>query len=116
MKSGASESARSALSMERAVFDAFPRAVVVSGADGEILMWNRAAEELYGWPEEEVLGRSTLELLVPKSDRELATGIFSILASGNSWRGDSTIERRDGTRRCLLESSSPARVARFLLG
>ena len=97
MKSEASESPRSALSMERAVLDAFPRAVVVSGADGEIVMWNRAAEELYGWREEEVLGRSTLELLVPKADRELAAGIFSIVASGNSWRGDFTVERRDGT-------------------
>ena len=30
--------------------------------------------------------------------------------------GSIRVEGRDGTRRCLLESSSPARVARFLLG
>ncbi len=97
MKSDASESPRTAPSMERSVIDALHRAVVVTGADGAILMWNRAAEELYGWPEDEVLGQSVLELLVPKADSELAAGIFSIVASGNSWRGDFTIQRRDGT-------------------
>jgi hypothetical protein len=30
--------------------------------------------------------------------------------------GSIRVEGRDGTRRCLLASSSPARVARFLLG
>jgi len=30
--------------------------------------------------------------------------------------GSIRVEGRDGARRCLLESSSPSRVARFLLG
>ena len=30
--------------------------------------------------------------------------------------GSIRVEGRDGTHRCLLESSSPSRVARFLLG
>ncbi len=84
-------------STERAVIDAFHRAVVVTGPEGEILLWNRAAEELYGWPEETVLGRSILDVLVLKADLQLASGIFSIVAAGNSWRGDFPIERRDGT-------------------
>ena len=78
------------------MIDAFHRAVVVTGPDGEILLWNRAAEELYGWPEEDVLGRSILDVMVPSADRELAAGIFSIVAAGKSWRGDFTVERRDG--------------------
>ena len=101
MSSGTSETARSSSghsggSTERAVIDALHRAVVVSGREGEILLWNRAAEELYGWQEEEVLGRSILEVMVPRGDRELAAGIFTILAAGKSWRGDFTVARRDG--------------------
>jgi PAS domain S-box-containing protein len=84
-------------SIDRAVIDAFHRAVVVTGPAGEILLWNRAAEALYGWSEEAVLGKSILEVMVLKTDRELATGIFSIVASGESWRGDFTVERSDGT-------------------
>src|SRR5437016_5399525 len=97
MNSGASGSPPTIASTERAVIDAFHRAVVVTGRDGEILLWNRAAEALYGWPEEEVLGRSIVTVLVPKTDRDLAAGIFSIVAAGQSWRGDFTVERRDGT-------------------
>jgi PAS domain S-box-containing protein len=78
------------------VIDALHRAVVVSGHEGEILLWNRAAEGLYGWQEEEVLGRSILDVMVPKGDRELAAGIFAILAAGKSWRGDFNVARRDG--------------------
>jgi PAS domain S-box-containing protein len=89
-------SGRSGGSTERAVIDALHRAVVLSGPEGEILLWNRAAEELYGWPEEEVLGRSILEVMVPPGDRELAAGIFAILAAGKSWRGDFNVARRDG--------------------
>ena len=84
-------------SIERAVLDALHRAVVVTGPTGEILLWNRAAEELYGWPEETVLGLSIIDVMVPKADRVLADGIFSIVASGQSWRGDFNVERRDGT-------------------
>jgi PAS domain S-box-containing protein len=82
--------------MERAVIDGFHRAVVVTGPTGEILVWNHAAEDLYGWPEQEVLGRSIVDVVVPEVGRELATNIFSIVASGNSWRGDFTVQRRDG--------------------
>jgi PAS domain S-box-containing protein len=101
MNSGASETSRIPFdratgSMERAVIDGFHRAVVVTGPKGDILLWNHAAEDLYGWPEQEVLGRSIVDVVVPEVDRELATNIFSIVASGNSWRGDFTVVRRDG--------------------
>jgi PAS domain S-box-containing protein len=102
MNSGASENPRAAIDgpaeiAERVVIDAFHRAVVVTGSRGEVLLWNRAAEELYGWPEEAVLGRSILDVMVPSTDRDLAGGIFSIIAAGESWRGDFTVATRDGT-------------------
>ncbi len=45
----------------RRVIDALPRAVVVSDTDGRILLWSAGARELYGWTEDEVLGRSVLD-------------------------------------------------------
>jgi PAS domain S-box-containing protein len=100
MNSGTSESIRSSGrsggSLERAVIDALHRSVIVTGVEGEVLLWNRAAEELYGWSEQEVLGRPILEVLVPEQTREIAESIFAILASGQAWRGDFTVQRRDG--------------------
>lgn len=41
----------------RALIHASPLAVVVHAPDGTIRLWSRAAERLFGWREQEVLGR-----------------------------------------------------------
>lgn len=43
-------------------------AVVVSDADGEIVVWNAAAERIFGFTETEALGRS-LDLITPDRHR-----------------------------------------------
>jgi PAS domain S-box-containing protein len=43
-------------------------AVVAAGTDGCILLWNRAAERIFGYTEQEALGRS-LDLIVPERFR-----------------------------------------------
>ena len=44
-------------------------AIVGRDRDGRITSWNAGAEQIYGWREEEVLGR-TLDVLVPPGDDE----------------------------------------------
>ncbi|MBZ5562314.1 MAG: PAS domain S-box protein [Acidobacteriia bacterium] len=41
----------------RAVIEASPVAIVALASDGTVLKWNPAAERIFGWTEEEVLGR-----------------------------------------------------------
>ena len=50
---------------ERDVLDALPRALIVTDPSGRVAVWNQRAEALYGWDEDEVLGRSIIELLAP---------------------------------------------------
>jgi len=38
-------------------------AIFIQNNEGKIIFWNRGAEELYGWNQTEVLGRSPIELL-----------------------------------------------------
>ncbi len=45
------------------------QAVVAVDLDGRIIYWNRAASELFGWTEEEILARSLDELLTPQEGR-----------------------------------------------
>jgi PAS domain S-box-containing protein len=40
-------------------------AIVAAGMDGSILLWNRAAERIFGYTEAEALGRS-LDLIIPE--------------------------------------------------
>ena len=40
-------------------------AIVAAGTDGSILLWNRAAERIFGYTEREALGQS-LDLIIPE--------------------------------------------------
>ena len=44
--------------LQSRLLDAVGQAVIVTDLQGAISYWNRFAEELYGWPAQEVLGRS----------------------------------------------------------
>ncbi|HEX6750490.1 MAG TPA: PAS domain-containing protein [Longimicrobium sp.] len=45
------------LAVLRATIDSLPDAVAAMDVDGSVLVWNRAAQELLGWAEDEVAGR-----------------------------------------------------------
>lgn len=107
MSSGPSEFVLTDALTGRAVIDALDRAVIVTSPEGEILLWNLAAVALYGWTEAEVLGRAVVEVLVPAAQRDLADGIMSLVASGESWRGDFTVSNRDGDPVRVFVTNSP---------
>ncbi|MEO8266961.1 MAG: SpoIIE family protein phosphatase [Ilumatobacteraceae bacterium] len=79
-----------------AVIDELPRAIIVTTADGRIVLWNRQAEQLYGWERGEVLGRQISEVLIALPDREQADEILGAVRAGEMWSGDFTVVRRDG--------------------
>lgn len=71
-------------------------AMFVRTLQGNIAYWNRAAESLYGWAADEVLGRVSQDLLqtqFPTSLEEIET---EILAKG-SWQGQLVHHHRNGS-------------------
>jgi PAS domain S-box-containing protein len=52
------------------VLDSTDEAFVSMDSMGNISAWNAKAADLYGWPPEEVLGRSMLDVLVPDANRD----------------------------------------------
>ncbi len=92
---------------ERAIIDALPRAVIVTAPDGRILLWNRAAERVYGWSEPEVLGRNVNTVLVPGQERAQGEAILATLAQGCSWSGDFSVHRRNGEMLRVLVHDRP---------
>ncbi|GAB4462158.1 MAG: hypothetical protein OHK0029_28510 [Armatimonadaceae bacterium] len=67
----AEESARSANISLRSVVDASMESIVFLDRKGDITSWNRSAERMFGYTQEEALGRSLLALLVPDDQAAL---------------------------------------------
>ncbi|HEX6333150.1 MAG TPA: PAS domain S-box protein [Flavisolibacter sp.] len=56
-------------------------AIIAADANGKILSWNRAAERIFGYEEEEVMGRS-LTMIIPQQYRALHEEGMKRVASG----------------------------------
>jgi PAS domain S-box-containing protein len=73
-------------------------AVIASDEQYRITAWNPAAELIYGWKTEEVLGRFGLDITqteFPGVDKE---AMLRSIAELGQWRGEVTQVRKDGSR------------------
>jgi PAS domain S-box-containing protein len=73
-------------------------AIVASDAEDRLTVWSAAAESLYGWKAEEVLGRNGVEIIGtqwPEMDAEI---MRQTLAETGRWHGEATEQRKDGSR------------------
>jgi PAS domain S-box-containing protein len=78
------------------LLNAVGQAVIATDTKGNITYWNRAAEQLYGWLESEVLGRNIVDVTPAETSYEQATKIMNRLVAGKSWSGEFTAKRHDG--------------------
>ncbi len=72
-------------------------AVIAIDAETRVTFWNRQAETLYQFRQEEVLGRRVLDFHVPADRVEETKGRFASLAQEGSWSGEFPALRKDGT-------------------
>ena len=75
---------------------ALGHAVIATDTQGTVLSWNRAAEQLYGWPAAEVVGRQIADVTVPELSRQAAAEIMTALREGRSWSGGFPVRNRSG--------------------
>jgi PAS domain S-box-containing protein len=86
----------------RALIDAVGDGIVTATGDSRIVGWNRAAARLFGWSEEEVLGRSLTDLMPERHREAHLAGIARLRETGEARLiGGGAVEleglRRDGT-------------------
>jgi PAS domain S-box-containing protein len=55
--------AEARIAEQAAFLDKARDAIIVRDLEGKILFWNKGAERVYGWTDQEVLGRNVLEIL-----------------------------------------------------
>jgi two-component system NtrC family sensor kinase len=89
-----------ALRRQALTFETIHDAVVVIGPDGRVLDWNPAAERIFGYAREHVVGRRPAFLV---ATRGAARTIMGALARAERWSGEVRCRRSDGSER-LCES------------
>lgn len=81
-------------------------AVMVADTDLRILSFNAAAEELYGWKEEEVRGRLSMEVLPWLRDDDTARRAAEAFQRDGRWNGEVVQRCRDGSTVTVRSSST----------
>ncbi|MCC6713413.1 MAG: PAS domain S-box protein [Candidatus Dadabacteria bacterium] len=82
---------------QASLLDQVRNTVIATNLDGEIIYWNKFAEELIHWKEGEVLGRNIREISLPSPDDENAWDIMRRLRTTGHWEGELVTKRKDGT-------------------
>jgi PAS domain S-box-containing protein len=86
----------SSLVFQSALLDSIGEAVIATDLPGCILYWNKAAETIYGWKAEEVLGLNIINITTVEENKELGLEIMAALQEGKSWAGEFLVKHRDG--------------------
>jgi PAS domain S-box-containing protein len=87
-------------------------AIVGVTIDGRIVSWNSGAEQMYGWPASEAIGKHVLETVIPAERAHETTAILLHVGEGSRLDSFETERRRrDGTRIPVAVTASPVRDA-----
>lgn len=75
-----------------------PIALWREDADGRVVQWSLAAQDLLGHRPEEIIGRPGTTVLVPDANRELAEDLTRRVQAGETVVGTLPVRHRDGHR------------------
>jgi two-component system CheB/CheR fusion protein len=87
----------SRLAFQAAVVENVRDAVIAVDSAYRITSWNKGAEQTYGWTAEEVLGRSSREVLRSDMSEEAVARLVGALAAAGSVTHEAVQRRHDGT-------------------
>ncbi|MCJ7790895.1 MAG: PAS domain S-box protein [Dehalococcoidia bacterium] len=90
-----------AINLQRAyfqqLFDNSPDAILMMDTNDRAIQANRGFEVLFGYSNEEVKGRSLIELIVPEVDVQEASASLQRIVGGEVVRKESVRRRKDGS-------------------
>ncbi len=73
------------------------QSVIATDLSGNIIYWNNAAKEMYGWSAEEAIGENIINITPTLQSNQQAIDIMKKLVAGNSWSGEFYVKRKDGS-------------------
>lgn len=79
-------------------------AVIITDTNYSVLRWNEAAEKLYGWKQEEVLGKFVKDILCTVFCTTTAIEANTQFLNRGYWKGKVLQKRKDGSQIFILAS------------
>ncbi|MEX2639180.1 MAG: PAS domain S-box protein [Balneolales bacterium] len=89
------------------LLDQIGEAVIATDLDGKITHWNKAAQKLYGWTSEEIMGRNIIDITPDGSSKKQAAEIMTLLKKGKKWSDEFLVKRKDGTTFPAMVTNTP---------
>jgi len=99
---------QSANEILRAVFQAAPVSIKVVDRDGKVLVWNPAAERIFGWSASEIIG-NRLSIVPKGKEKEFPGMLQSSLQGKTIQKLETRRQRKDGTEIDVSLSAAPLR-------
>ena len=72
------------------------QAIITTDQFGKVVYINPAAEKMYGWLSDEVLGKNANEMFSSPKMLEAGAKIVAALQAGNSWSGEFLVKNKNG--------------------
>lgn len=93
-----------------AIVESSDDAIIGKDREGRVTAWNRGAERMFGYSEQEAMGRSLVPLIIPQEFAEEEYGILERIHRGQTVNHYETVRvRKDGTRIDVSVTVSPLR-------
>jgi PAS domain S-box-containing protein len=83
------------------------QAIIATDTAGKIIYWNYAAEQFYGWTQEEMLGHNITEIITDEYANIKTQEVENQLKIENRWSGEAIFKRRDGMLSSLIVTVTP---------
>ena len=77
------------------LLDTIGQAAVAFNLEGKVTYWNKAAENIYGYSDEEMIGQS-IDLTVHEQDPVKSAEALALLTAGQQWEGEQLHKRKNG--------------------
>ncbi len=90
------------------LLDKIGQGIIATDVKGKAIYWNRAAEKLYGWKQEEILNKKVHDLLHPES--QSFPEISKLLKSGKTWNSETKAVRKDKSSIPIQITASPINI------
>jgi len=81
-------------------------AIISSDLDFNIVSWNKAAESIYGWKAEEVIGKNIMDTITVEYPYDDQEAVLKQFFEEGFWKGEVIQPRKDGTPINILTSVS----------